>query len=226
MQRELEGGAREQRSERDRLRVDVQPCAHQADLQHGVEDEADHQHEPAQAEQRMPADKRFRSTLGLQLAQNPDRREVRPEVERDVSEHDEGFDRRRHHDQGPGLRPVHQRRVVDRVRRPVHDRVLPHDQRRHQDHHQHRAAGISAPANDEDDGQNHDHDQRADLRDDLPVIESRQEPDWPGPSFDVRIRHARIDGRTPHSEEEPEEAKPREQGDDTAPIRAFACRSR
>ena len=203
--------AREQRAERDRLRVDVQPRAHQADLQHGVEDEADHQHQCAQAEQRVPGDERFRTALGLQLAKNPDRREVRAEVERHVSEHDERFDGRRHHDQGPGFRPVQQHRVVDRVWRPVHDRVLPHDQRRHQDHQQHRAAGVFPPATDEDDGQHHDHDQGADLRDDLPVIESRQEPDRTGPPLDVRVGHARVDVRPHHGGGEPEEAEPRKQ---------------
>ena len=63
----------------------------------------------------------------------------------------------------------------------------------HQDHQQHRAAGVLPPATDEDDGQHHDHEQGADLRDDLPVIESRQELDRTRPSLDVRVGHARVD---------------------------------
>ena len=158
-----------------------------------------------------------RAALGLHLAKNPDRREVRAEVERHVPEHDPGFNGRRHHDQGPGLRPVQQRRVVHRVRRPVHDRVLPYDQRRDQDHHQHRAAGVFPPATDEDDGQHHDHDQGADLRNDLPVIESRQEPDRTRAPLDVRVRHARVDVRPRDGGEQPEETEPREKGDHAAP---------
>ena len=86
--------------------------------------------------------------------------------------------------------------------------------------------GFFRQPTDEDDGQHHDHDQGADLRDDLPVIESRQERDRTGPPLDVRVGHARVDGRTPDRGEQPEEAEPREQGDDSAPVRACACRSR
>ncbi len=117
---------------------------------------------------------------GLQLAQNPDRREIRAEIECHITEYDERLDRRRHHDQVPGFRPVQQHRVVHRVGRPVHDRVLPHDQRRAQHHQQHRAARVLPPPTDEHDSEHRDHDRGTDLRHQLPVIPTVEELDRAG----------------------------------------------
>ena len=65
-------------------------------------------------------------------------------------------------------------RVVDRVRRPVHDRVLPDQQRRGEDHEQHGVARLAAPPDDEDRHQDDHHHDGADLVERDPVVEPEQ----------------------------------------------------
>ncbi len=89
----------------------------------------------------------------------PDRREERRHVEGGVADHDERLDGRRQRHERPGLGPVPELRVVDRVRRPVHDRVLPDEQRRGEHHQQDRVAGVAPPA-DHDGRDQRDHHRR------------------------------------------------------------------
>src|SRR6201999_782171 len=137
-ERELVWLTDEYGTERNDLRVDVETRADEGDFEHGVEGDADRQDDRRQADQRVTPHERVDGPAGLQLPENPDGGEIWAEVEHDVPDHQEGFDRRRQRHQRPVLGPVPQLRVVDRERRPVHDGVLPDDQRADDAHQQHR----------------------------------------------------------------------------------------
>src|SRR5829696_8788222 len=82
-QRELVRVTDENRTERDDLRVDVEPGPDEGYLKHHVEDESDGQDEQRHADQRMAPHERVDRPPRLNLAQYPDGRKVRAEVEHD-----------------------------------------------------------------------------------------------------------------------------------------------
>ena len=215
-QRELECGAGEYRAPRDHLRIDVHARVHELDLQPRIEDEADRQRQQAHADQRMSRHERRRPVLGLQFAQDPDCRKVGAEVEHHVTENHERFDGRRQRHQRPRLRPVDQVGVVDRERRPVHDRVLPHDQRGAQEHQHHRAARIAAPAPDEHDQQHGQRDQGADVQKG-DVVQPEKELHRAWPAMHVRVGHARVEGDAAVRDEEEREGRQGRTRDPPAP---------